>query len=133
MNPTKLALFAAALLLPATQAFADGGRELSKKEIKLLKESSAALSSSNPDLSKRLSEYALKESNEKEENENEQAETSEKQDIKMLNDAAAALKDSRPDLSKGLKKYASKEEREQKEESEEHHEKTSRPGAPYGY
>lgn len=124
MNPTKMALFVAALLLPAAQAFAGG--EHSKKEIKLLKDSAAALSSSNPDLSNQLTKYASKEAGEKEETESEQAETSDKQDLKMLRDAASALKESHPDLSKGLRKYASKEEREESEDQE-------GSGAPYGY
>jgi len=118
MNPTKMALIAAALLLPATQALADG--EHSKKEIKLLNDSAAALTSSNPDLSNQLRDFASKESGETEENESEQAETSGKEDIKMLRSAADALEKSRPDLCKGLNNYAKKEEREMRVESKEH-------------
>lgn len=131
MTPTKIALFAVALLLPAAQAFADGGREHGKKEIKLLNDSAAALSSTHPDLSKRLKQYASKESGEKEENESEQAETSAKDDINMLRESADALEKSRPDLCKGLNQYAKKEERERREDSEEHENEHS--GAPYGY
>ena len=118
MNPTKMALIAAALLLPAAQALADGG-EHSKKEIKLLKDSAAALSSTNPDLSKRLKTYASKEAGEKEETKGQEAETSDKDDINMLKEASSALKTSRPDLSKGLQKFAAKEEREEAKESDE--------------
>lgn len=138
MNKT-LAVLVISALLPAAQAFADKG-EHSKKDIKLLNDSSAALASINPGLSEKLQKYASKESTEMESREAEKAEAgkgekSEKKDIKMLRDAAKALKPSRPDLAKGLDRYAAKEQKEQREESSGReirgdmgHEKTESPG-----
>ncbi len=115
MKNMMITAFALALLVPASQGLADG-HEHSKKSIKLLEDSAAALSSSNPDLSSRLKEYSARESRERESSESEQGEKNESQDIRMLREAAEALKTTRPDLSKWLKRYASQEEREERGE-----------------
>ena len=119
MKPNAIATLVVAMILPVAQALADGG-EHSKKEMKLLKDSAAALQTSNPALAGKLKSYATKEAGEKEETESKEAETDEKQDVQMLRDSAAALKTTRPDLAKGLRRYAEKEEKERHEESEEH-------------
>ncbi len=92
-----------------------GAAEHSKKDIKMLNHAAAALQSTNPDLSARLKQYAVKESGEKEEGGRESSEMGQSQDdIQMLRDSAAALETSNPRLSKDLQKFADKEAREHK-------------------
>jgi hypothetical protein len=115
MKITSIVALVAVAVMPALAAHMEHG----KKEIKLLKDSAAALSSISPDLSGRLKEYAAKETEETEKSEAARSESSAKDDIKLLKDSAAALKSTRPDLAKGLKKFADKESREAKRESSE--------------
>src|SRR5438046_697977 len=91
----------------AYPAFADH----SAKELKVLNDSATALSSVNPDLSGRLSQFAQKESTEKESDE--RVEAGHSGDVQLLTQAADALNGARPDLAKGLRRYAGKESREE--------------------
>ena len=78
-------------------------------KIKLLNDSAAALQATNPDLAKKLSDFANEEANEKLEGSKEQAakdspEWKVKHDarVQLCKDAAAALQTTKPDLAKGL-------------------------------
>lgn len=117
MKPMITTLLALSLL-SVSQAFA-ARMEHSKKDIKLLNDSAAALASVDPDLSGRLTKYADKEAGEKAEAVKAESKMTMKDDAKLLKDAAAALKASRPDLSKGLDRYAAKESREHRRMSAE--------------
>jgi len=83
----------------------------SAKELKMLNDSAAALSSSNPDLSLRLTDFAKKESTEK--NGDEMREAGHSDDVQLLKQAADALRKSHPDLARDLRRYAAREEREE--------------------
>jgi hypothetical protein len=111
---TRLAtavLFGALCVLPAT-GFAHG--KMGKKHMKVISDSAAALSTSNPDLSSRLKELASREGAAKESKEARVSAADEEKDVQTLRDAAAALKVSRPDLAKGLEKCAAMEQKEWK-------------------
>jgi hypothetical protein len=116
---TRLAtavLFGALCALPAT-GFAHGKGMMGKKHVKLLNDSAAALSTSNPDLSSRLKEMASKEGSAKEGKAKvskaaQESAADEDRDVQTLKDAASALKTSRPDLAKGLEKFSKMEARE---------------------
>ena len=73
-------------------------------KIKALKESALVLQQSNPDLVKKLNDYAKEEiSGIAENNKNRKAK------IKVLRDSVAALKQSNPDLAKDLNKIEEEE------------------------
>lgn len=96
---------AAALALAASPAFA--GQEHSRKEIRLINDSAAALQSTHPELSSKLKGYAAQEKGE-----SDRVETDRPEDIQMLRDSAAALESVKPSLARGLRRLASKEETE---------------------
>ena len=93
--------------------------EHSLQDIQTLKDAAAALKTSNPGLSGKLSEYAEREAGETEEaEEKEEGEGNGAGNIKLLNDSAAALKQSNPPLADALKKFADEETKEEQEEKE---------------
>ena len=107
------------MLLMFSHASASFAEEMEHKsaDVQSLRDGAAALKAANPELSEKLSKYAEKEANEKEEaEEKEEMEEHEEGNIKLLNDSAAALQASNPQLSEALKKYADNESKEGKEE-----------------
>ena len=100
----------------ASTSFAEG-MEHKQADVQSLRDGATALKATNPALSEKLSKYADKEANEKEEaEEKEEMEEHEEGNIKLLNDSAAALQASNPQLSEALKKYADNESKEGEEE-----------------
>lgn len=95
------------LIFTLAPAVAFAVQDPSAKQLKLLNDSATALSSSNPDLSQRLTQFAQKESTEKPGNE--VAEGPQSGDVPLLQQSAEALQASRPDLAQGLRQYADEE------------------------
>lgn len=106
MTTMRFAL-AAVLALAALPAFA--GHEHSRKEIRLLNDSAAALQSTHPELSSKLKSYASIEKGE-----SDRSVTDRPEDIQMLRDCAAALESKKPSLARDLRRLASKEEGERR-------------------
>lgn len=107
MKMTTLLAAAALALTSAVPAFAHG---MSKKDVKIINDSAAALQSMDADLSSRLSALASREQSVS----SKETAAVDSQDAQTLRDGAAKLRDSRPDLSKGLDRIAKKESREHK-------------------
>ena len=85
---------------------------------KVLRDSAAALQTSNPQLAASLSKIASEEINDKESKGEEALEEHDRQFVKVLQDAAAALQTSHPELAKRLTEYV-KDEMNDKEKDEE--------------
>jgi hypothetical protein len=132
MKTTMAVAFLALALIPAGAQAHD--RAHSKSEIKLLKDSAAALAPTDPVLSAKLKDYAAQGAGKKELAEGAQDEAAEQQDIQLLRDSASALKPSRPGLAKGLNRLADKEMKaEKRESSETHSEMPPAQQSPSGY
>lgn len=113
-----IAVLMLSAFLPASRAFADRAAH-NEHDIKLLNDSSAALTGIDSGLARKVQRYASKESGETEAKAGKKAKTREKaktdkDDIEMLREASRKLKPTRPDLSKGLDRYAEMESREVK-------------------
>ena len=103
-----------------------------KKDIKLLNDSAAALESTNPDLSSKLKDLAVREEAVKE-TKTEESVGQDQADVQIIKDSANALRGSRPDLAKGLDRFAIKESREAKHGTKGMHENRMMPGNTPGY
>lgn len=103
---TMIAFLVLGLLFPGlVRAHGHG-----KTDIKLFKESAAALEATNPDLAGRLRQCAAGEKKEGVE-----TAEAEKKDAELFREAATELKASHPDLAKRLNRVADKETRESSE------------------